>query len=205
MTHFTPGGDLDDFVAYRAGASYTCAPGNNLVNTQAVAANTLYAHPVFIERAASIEALGIGVGTPVAAALGRVALYATRQDVPAPGNLLFGGATDLDFNSAAFTTLIQTIGTPVRVSRGIVWLVSIFNGAAQPRVLWGGVANGPMSLLPGRVLGSASLGGALSNEGPSQQVVCVSAAHTFGTAFPASFPTPIFGPHWAPHIAWRHA
>lgn len=204
---FTPAGDAEEFIAYRSNAIYGEDTGVNQTSTTALAANTIYAMPVFVRAPATIFSFAFCIGTPVAGVNARVAIYASRNDAPAPGALLFGSNTVLDCGLPAGTALGDgTPGNNLRVPRGVIWLACKFSGAAQPRCFNAAGSPGSPDSLPGRLLGVASFAAACGlDAGGASSPMCVSAADTFANPWPASFPTPIFGPHLAPIMAWRHA
>jgi len=205
MSLVTPLADFGAFAGWRSQAWYSEDVGTASVATAPVAADTAYAFPFFLPAPAIIDSLALLVGTPVPGTLARLALYASRPGAPLPGNLIVGVDTDLDCNAPANTALAVVLGTPAAAPRGIVWGVTKFNGAAQPRTPATSISPGSMASMAGRLLGAATPLGALGTGGAGD-VRAVTAPAAFLAAWPGFLAgAAVAGsPPAAPSVAWRH-
>jgi hypothetical protein len=152
-------------------------------NASAVAADTLYAHPVVVPEGALFAGIQLSIGTSVAGVSGKAALYVGGSD----GVLTLIEECAGTLNMAATANAIVQVNfaasrfLPVRR----VWLACKFDGAAQPHTL----AFGAGSTFPGG--GSyAFYGGGMATfvrTVPATGITTrATVADTYAAAFPAS-------------------
>jgi hypothetical protein len=150
----------------------------------AVAADTLYAHPVSIFSDCRVGALALRVGA-LGAGLAKMGIYSTTGG--RPGALVAEAATDVDLGVAAGTVLTASLTGGARLPAGVYWLASCFSAAtAIPNTMAAATLAAPL----GNQLGAATAGPLVSGSAGPNCRLTRTAALTFvaATAFlPASF------------------
>ncbi len=170
-------------------------PGNTLgpdlraaaATTTAMAADTLYAHPIFVPETVSFVGLCMSIGTSVAATLGKMGLYAAaaRGNI---GALIEECAATVDMNAAGNAIVQTNFASPRTLAVGWYWPACKFNGLAQPHSLAG---TGLMGNGGALLYGSLTLAVNVRAIGAAGTTTRAEAASAYASAFPAQ-PTLIF-------------
>ena len=174
------------FRRYRPGVWYGTAVPATVTNV-AVAANTAYAFPIFIDNPVSIGQIGFQVGTPTPGVGARMALYSADDVAPVPENLLFGTLVDFDMGLAAGTVQALALPPNLQASRSLLFGVVKFSGAAQPRTLAATAQttgpNNQVTMLWGSTSADAMVGASSANA-----ITRCSAPALQGDPWPQSWP-----------------
>lgn len=147
----------------------------------AVAADTLYAQPIFLHFPCAIQQLGMTVGAQ-APGLAKMGIYRNGPD-GRPGGLVAECSTAVDFNVAPITPLAAGFAAAPALEAGVHWLAAVFSLATATPYTWqwnqaqaGGYA------VP---IGSPTAAG--TARGGSSPTSRLTRAHAYADPLPASF------------------
>lgn len=173
-----------DVIGYRSG-SFIGERGSSIATSQAVVADTIYAHPVRIRAPVTIDQLAMRIGTGVGSTNGKMGVYAHAGT--APGALIAACSGTVDMSGSGPVT--DSFSSNPTLLPGIVWFAAIFDGAAQP-CTYNANSSDPQFL-------SELMGGATSDWVASAtaagRTMRVTASGTYASGLPASFGSPTFG------------
>jgi hypothetical protein len=148
--------------------------------TTAIAANTLYGHPLWVPETALFSGMVLSVGTAVPGVSGKMALCAGAPG-GVNGALIEESPTILDMNSAANTVLTAAFAAPRLLQRGWYWPMSKFDGAAQPHTMNPGGIMGAGAVL---MYGGLSLAAFVRSIGNTGTYYRASVADAYANDFP---------------------
>lgn len=172
------GGGLGSHPGIRSGTRVGLPTQGAFLSNVAVAADTMYAYPIIVPDGFLCSAVEIQVGTAVSAS-GKLGIAKSGID-GRPYELIAEAPTAVDMNSTAATILQAVLSRSVFVPSGVVWVLSVFDGAAQPYTI--GNFNSA-AILPGHLIGPTTL----TNYTLAGATGCAhrcSRAQTYSAAFP---------------------
>jgi hypothetical protein len=177
-------GQVASFVAQGVRPGNTIGPDlrATAATATAMAADTLYAHPVFVPEAVPFVGVCMSIGTSVAATLGKMAIYgaAARGNI---GALIEECVATVDMNAAGNAIVQTNFASPRTLAVGWYWLACKFNGLAQPHSLSG---TGLMGNGGALLYGSLTLAVNVRAIGAAGTTTRAEAASTYASAFPAT-------------------
>ena len=150
-------------------------------STTAIAADTIYGHPIFVPDTIAFSGMALSVGTAVVGVTGKMALYANAGNLT-NGALIEESASSLDMNSAGATVLVATFSSGRTLAPGWYWLTSKFNGAAQPYTMSAGGLMGSGAVF---LFGSPNLAPFVRSVAGSAVYTRATVADAYANAFPA--------------------
>ena len=143
-----------------------------------VAANTLYASPVLIEKDMTVAALVLSVSTGVASTHGLVGIYS--DSAGKPGTKLFEASAA--FNTAANADAVEVaLSSNQTVAAGVYWAVTLFDGAPGIR----GFGNNLVEIA--YLLGAGSAYNVLFTSGSAPSGYVQTAVQTYSGGLPTTF------------------
>lgn len=194
---------------YRSNAWYgmpvtSFATGTVAGGPGGAANSVMYAHPIQIEDDVTIDRLGLVIGVSVPGVTGKLALYSHDRAISLPGKLLAPCTGTVSMGAVAGSPVTAPLSVVVRAVRGPYWVVSMFDGNAQPSCF--NPASTGASLLA-HLLGGASLVNLLTASASTGITKVVSPPVDFAAGFPDVFPSPAPTANvpGAPYIGWRAA
>ncbi|MDV6329889.1 hypothetical protein [Asticcacaulis sp. 201] len=143
-----------------------------------VAANTLYASPVLIEKDMTIAALVLSVSSGVASTHGLVGIYS--DNAGKPGNKLFEAPTAFNTGITADAVEVALSSNQTLVA-GVYWAVTLFDGAPGIR----GIGNGYVETA--YLIGAGSAYNVLYVSGSAPSGYVQTASQTYSGGLPATF------------------
>lgn len=158
--------------------------------TAAMAANTLYAYPIQIPIACTLQALAMRIGTQ-SVGLGKLGIYTNSAGLPA--SLVAEVTLDGDFN-VAVTTLSYVFASNPVLTAGWYWFASCFSAATATPVTYSSTPG--ISTLGNLIGHPTSIGVLATGTGNGASRLFRTAALTYVAAtafFPASFGAVSYG------------
>lgn len=166
------------------GRFYGAQPAGATQAAVLTVASTLYAYPIFIPNAVTLDTLSLSVGTGQTGGKGRAALY-YDNGLGYPGAIVPG--TDTGDLAATATAVVAKTAIATYLQPGIYWVASIFAADSTMPSVIGTTATYPNSLV--NLLGSDTAAHALAVSGQAATGISKGSSTYPVTSMTVSFPT----------------
>jgi len=173
---------------YRVGAFYSPLTGGAPATANNASADLVYLFPLPVVAAGRFSGAALRVGTAVASALGKLAVFDNAGGIEGVKNKIADCVGELDMNATAGNTVSLNFASSIALAPGFYWVASLFSLACQPYTV-GQTQTYAGGLAP--FLGSTSMTGATGGTVDCAIRVTGGAA-TYAAGFPAQITSTSF-------------